>query len=35
MGYIMFDIGLVLFVVVSVAVIAIDAWDDYKRENMK
>lgn len=35
MGYIMFEIGLVLFVVVSVAVIAIDAWDDYKRENMK
>ena len=31
----MFDIGLILFVVVSVAVIAIDAWDDYKRENMK
>lgn len=35
MEYNMFDIGLVLFVVVSVAVIAIDAWDDYKRENMK
>ena len=30
-----FDIGLILFGVVSVAVIAIDAWDDYKRENMK
>lgn len=35
MGQIMFEIGLILFVVVSVAVIAIDAWDDYKRENMK
>ena len=32
-----FEIGLILFGVVSVAVIAIDAWDDYKREreNMK
>ena len=28
-----FEIGLVLFGVVSVAIIAIDAWDDYKREN--
>ena len=28
-----FDVGLVLFGVVSVAIIAIDAWDDYKREN--
>ena len=28
-----FDTGLVLFGVVSVAIIAIDAWDDYKREN--
>lgn len=35
MGHIMFEIGLILFVVVSVAVIAIDAWDDYKRDNMK
>ena len=31
----MFEIGLILFGVVSVAVIAIDAWDDYMRENMK
>ena len=31
----MFEIGLILFGVVSVAIIAIDAWDDYKRENMK
>ena len=31
----MFEIGLILFGVVSVAVIAIDAGDDYKRENMK
>ena len=35
MGYTMFEIGLILFGVVSVAIIAIDAWDDYKRENMK
>lgn len=35
MGQIMFEIGLILFGVVSVAIIAIDAWDDYKRENMK
>lgn len=35
MGHIMFEIGLILFGVVSVAIIAIDAWDDYKRENMK
>ena len=35
MEYTMFEIGLILFGVVSVAVIAIDAWDDYKRENMK
>ncbi len=35
MGNIMFEIGLILFGVVSVAIIAIDAWDDYKRENMK
>ena len=31
----MFEIGLILFGGVSGAVIAIDAWDDYKRENMK
>ena len=30
-----FDIGLILFGVVAIAVIAADAWDDYKRENMK
>lgn len=32
-----FEIGLILFGVVSVAVIAADAWDDYKKEkeNMK
>lgn len=30
-----FEIGLILFGVVSVIVIAVDAWDDYKRENMK
>lgn len=35
MEYTVFEIGLILFGVVSVAVIAIDAWDDYKRENMK
>ena len=35
MGYIMFDIGLILFGVAAVIVIATDAWDDYKRENMK
>lgn len=35
MEYTMFEIGLILFGVVSVAIIAIDAWDDYKRENMK
>lgn len=35
MGHIMSEIGLILFGVVSVAIIAIDAWDDYKRENMK
>ena len=31
----MFEIGLILFGVVSVAVIAIDAWDDYKKEKEK
>lgn len=31
----MFEIGLILFVVVAVIVIAIDAWDDHKWENMK
>lgn len=31
----MFEIGLILFGVVSIIVIAIDAWDDYKRENIK
>ena len=30
-----FEIGLILFGVVSVAVIAIDAWDDYKRDYYK
>lgn len=30
-----FEIGLILFGVVAIAVIAVDAWDDYKRENMK
>ena len=30
-----FDIGLILFGVVAIAVIAVDSWDDYKRENMK
>ena len=35
MEYIMFEIGLILFGVVSVIVIAVDAWDDYKSENMK
>ena len=35
MEYTMFEIGLILFGVVAIAVIAVDAWDDYKRENMK
>lgn len=30
-----FEIGLILFGVVAIAVIVVDAWDDHKRENMK
>ena len=30
-----FNIGLILFGVVAIAVIVIDAWDDHKRDNMK
>lgn len=35
MEYPMFDIGLILFGVVALAIVAIDAWDDHKRDHKR